>query len=111
MRPALPRWGPHMTTCRKSWKNCARTRVRLGRARSQPSYWTSLPAQKRCAGPDAALELDSGRRRLHSTDLEILQRVTQLRQPFLEVIGKQRCADEVLGLPCIMDAAGFLEHF
>src|SRR6516225_951774 len=91
-----------MTTCRRSWKNCARTHVRLGRARSQRSYWTSLPERKRCAG--------FPRRRLHPTDLEFLQPVAQLRQRFLEVIGKQRRADEVLGLPLIVDAVRFLEY-
>src|SRR6516162_11103555 len=46
---------------------------------------------------------------LHAADFVILQRVTQLRQPFLEVVGKQRGANQVLGLLFVVNAPCFFD--
>src|SRR5215469_9820162 len=48
--------------------------------------------------------------RLHAADLEILDRVTELREPILQVIGQQWSTHQVFGLLLVMNAAGFFEN-
>ena len=48
--------------------------------------------------------------RLHAADLEIFDRVTQLREPFLQIVGQQRRADQVIRLFLVVNAAGFFER-
>ena len=48
--------------------------------------------------------------RLHAADLEIFERVTQLRQPFLDLIGKQWSPGQAIRLFFTEDAAGFFER-
>src|SRR6516162_1593179 len=47
--------------------------------------------------------------RLHAADLEIFDRVTQLREAFLQIVGQERRADQVIRLFLVVDATGFFE--
>ena len=45
---------------------------------------------------------------LYAADLEILNRATQLREAFLQIVGKQRRPDQVFRLLLIMRCGGIL---
>ena len=75
---------------------------------TSPTSWAeALPLGGRLHDP---LAYDHPGCRLHSTDLEILERIPELRQPLFEIIGEQRRSDQIVGFLFVMDPARFFER-